>query len=139
MSVDSFPLVPPGWLDGELIGKVRVLLYDASGAGLIFPRATGILYANQAGGHSCMQPELEGVYVPIGDPDLAPGVGLEPEIMDYFVGPKHRGGGATSGLDDEDAEVIDSALARAHLGAYVRVDRERLAESAGNAGSRGSG
>lgn len=121
MSIDA----PPGVTPVSLQGKVRVRLYEAGGAGLIFPRATGIIYANQAGGVSCLQPELEGVYVPIGDPDLASGVGLEPELLAHFTGPEYLGG-ATDGYD---AEVIDGLLARAHLGASVRVDRERLAES----------
>lgn len=50
---------------------VRVTLYDAVGTGLIIKAETGIVWTNQAGGVSCLQPECEGLYVPFGnDVDL---------------------------------------------------------------------
>src|SRR3954467_8296255 len=90
-----------------------ILLYDFIGLGLILPGASGVRYANQAGGYSCLQPEVEGYLVPLhNDLGLDPVelLGPEPELLTYFGGPKHRGAGATSGLDDQDADELDRIL-----------------------------
>ena len=50
-----------------------VRLYDHAGTALVIPHATGIVYSNQAGGTTCVQPQLEGFVVPIAnDVGLAP-------------------------------------------------------------------
>lgn len=55
--------------------------------------------------------------------------GPENDLLRYFKGPKHRGAGATSGLDPADADFIQAVLERYSLGDIVTVDRSRLRES----------
>ena len=104
---------------------MRVRLYAAKGAGVVLSARTGVSFSNQAGGTSCLQPELEGVYVPIDD-DFAT---VETRLLDYFTGPKHRGTGATRGLDSDDADCIDEILHTPHAPLPFEVDRNRLSDS----------
>lgn len=47
--------------------EMRVELYDFVGTGLIIKGKTGVVWANQAGGNACLQPECEGLFVPFGN------------------------------------------------------------------------
>lgn len=112
--------------------KPTIRLYDAVGTGLILTCPSGVLVSNQTGGTSCQQPEIEGVYIPLrndyGLKDLrfsSP----ELELAAYFVGPKHRGAGATSGLDSQDADFIDEVLSRSGLDGAISVDRKQIDSS----------
>lgn len=112
--------------------KPTIRLYDAVGTGLVLTCQSGILVSNQTGGTSCLQPKVEGVYIPLrndyGLKDLrfsSP----ELELSAYFVGPKHLGAGATSGLDSKDADFIDEVLSRSGLEGAISVDREQLGSS----------
>jgi len=51
------------------------------------------------------------------------------EFSAYFVGPKHCGAGATSGLDSGDADFIDDVLSRSGLDGVIKVDRKQLDRS----------
>ena len=44
-------------------------LYDFDGAGTIIPWPSGVMISNQCGGHCCLHPEIEGVFVPFGSGD----------------------------------------------------------------------
>ncbi len=109
----------------------RVRLYDLAGTGVIIEHPTGIIYSNQAGGYSCLQPFLEGAFVPIRNDVSLEGEFISPErdLREYFIGPKHGGCGAPHGLDLEDADFIDRALTKARLDSWLKVDRQRLKES----------
>lgn len=110
--------------------KPTIELWEHQGIGLIVELPTGVVYSNQTGGFSCLQPSLEGAFLPLGaEPSLAENLSAEDKLLAYFEGPKHGGAGATQGLDAEDADFIDGVLAEFHLGELVRVDRTRLAES----------
>jgi hypothetical protein len=111
--------------------KPVVELWEGVGLGLIIEWPSGILFSNQTGGTSTLHPETEGIFVPLrndcerqGNRLLSP----DSELLEYFEGPKHKGTGATQGLDSEDADFITSVLARWHLD-QVTVDRARLADS----------
>ena len=115
-----------------MIMKPTIRLYDAVGTGVILTCPSGVLVSNQTGGTSCLQPEVEGVYIPLrnnyalkdfrfSSPEL--------ELSAYFEGPKHRGAGAISGLDSADADFIDGVLSRFGLDAAIHVDREKLGSS----------
>jgi hypothetical protein len=104
------------------MGKPKIELWDGIGLGAIVSYPTGVLYSNQTGGTSCLHPELEGAFVPL-DTDAGN------ELHAYFAGPKHRGTGATRGLDDEDAAFIEMLLAKRRLSTFVSLDRGRLRES----------
>lgn len=103
--------------------RPRILLYDA-GAGLVIPHPTGVIYQTQACGNCCMQPELEGVFVPFDDEQIGDA------LYAWFTGPKHNGSGAMLGLDTEDADRIDEVLRSwCPAGKPVTVDRAQLADS----------
>jgi hypothetical protein len=109
-------------IGGPQMTKPKIELWDGIGLGAIVSFPTGILYSNQTGGTSCLHPELEGAYIPL---DAKAGE----ELYAYFEGPKHRGTGATHGLDAEDAAFIEMLLAQRHLSSFVSLDRSRLQES----------
>ncbi len=109
-----------------------VSLYDHVGTGVIIEHPTGVAYSNQAGGTACLHPSIEGAFVPFRNyvqfDDLrfwSP----DNDLREYFEGPKHRGTGATSGLDEDDADFIDNVLTQAHVDHWLQVDRGRLKES----------
>jgi hypothetical protein len=109
-----------------------IRLYDFIGIGLILPFPSGVLYVNQTGGHACLQSEAEGMLVPLHN-DLALDpirlLGPEPDLLAYFTGPKHNGAGATSGLDEVDANQISAIIARHRLDSVLEMDRSRLIDS----------
>jgi len=107
-----------------------VRLYDQVGLSLIVEAPTGVVYSNQTGGTACLQPELEGALLPLGNCVELPSnklISPEEDLCEYFEG-VHDGTGATNGLSDADADVIDAALDKWRIG-WVRVDRSRLRES----------
>lgn len=112
--------------------KPTIRLYDAIGTGVILTCPSGVQLSNQTGGTSCLQPQVEGIYIPLrneyGLEDL-PFSSPELELSAYFVGPKHRGAGATSGLAPEDADFIDDVLSRYGLDGVISVDRKQLGSS----------
>jgi hypothetical protein len=110
--------------------KPTIELWESVGLGLIIEMPTGVLYANQTGGFSCLHPSAEGAFLPIrNDHSCWELISPERELLAYFTGPKHRGAGATRGLDVQDADFVDGVLARALLSGVIRVDRVRLRES----------
>jgi hypothetical protein len=111
--------------------RPTVRLWESCGLGLILASPTGVLYSNQTGGHACLQPTLEGAFVPLCDGGRVPAGPPDPEarLLGYFLGDKHQGTGALRGLDLEDAEFIDETLNRASFSHSIRVDRRRLADS----------
>ncbi len=109
-----------------------IRLYDLIGCALILQASEGIVYTNQTGGYSCLQPKVKGILIPLRNNFVikpAQQFGLEPDLHAYFTGPKHRGAGAVRGLDTEDAAEIDKILARHRLDGIIIVDRARLSES----------
>lgn len=110
----------------------RIRLFGGIGTGLIIQYKSGVIYSNQTGGTACLHPELEGVFVPLrNDLGLDPVKFFSPEtaLLDYFEGPKHKGTGATDGLDVHDADFIDSVLKNWKLDTFIEVDRARLRDS----------
>ena len=119
-------------MSGQATMKPNVLLDEHVGLGLIVEFPTGVTYSNQAGGYSCLHPELEGVFIPLrndclveGNQLLSPTLALE----EYFTGAKWRGSGAVDGIDQEDADFIDGLLKSYRLSHCIHVDRTRLSES----------
>lgn len=110
---------------------MRVSLHDFVGTGLIIKASTGIVWTNQAGGTACLQPECEGLFVPIGndstlDHEL---VSLENTLFELFDGGP---GGMT--FAQGWAEPFERALARYAAEhwrpfAQIELDRARLADS----------
>lgn len=79
-----------------------------------------------------MQPGMEGALVPFGNDVAIDGnvlMSAQEALEAYFTGPKHGGTGATSGLDQEDADAIDAIFAKTEYGSSFKVDRDRLKDS----------
>lgn len=112
--------------------KPVIQLWDSVGLGVIIRCESGVVITNQTGGTHCLHPGAEGVFVPLrNDCLLKDHIFISPEhdLTAWFVGPKHRGAGATSGLDAEDADFIDGLLQRNRLHPAIQVDRSHLEES----------
>jgi hypothetical protein len=102
------------------------------GTALIIEWPSGTWYSNQTGGTSCLQPEFEGVLVPIGNDvalDTGELLGIENQLIDYFTGPPWQGSGATSGITMNDADAIDGILRGSLSFAGITVDRALLSQS----------
>jgi hypothetical protein len=111
--------------------KPVVRLFDFAGLGLIIGWPSGIIYSNQTGGFSCMQPELEGIFVPVAN-DLTDGNELLSPcipLFNYFTGRKYGGSGACTGIDHEDADCIEEITRPSRLLRLIQIDRARLTES----------
>jgi hypothetical protein len=50
--------------------KPIIRLWQLTGLGLIIAHPSGVIYSNQTGGYACDHRELEGVFVPLTDPDV---------------------------------------------------------------------
>ena len=99
------------------------------GLSLILKCPVGCGYFQQTGGHSCLQSWAEGLLVPL----PAPRSTTEERLQSLFGPASKYGGHCASGIDEADAEQIDSLLA-AHHHAFegervIRVDRARLRDS----------
>lgn len=112
------------------LGEVPIVdLWSFVGLGLIIAHPSGIIYSNQVGGTQNDHPQLEGIFVPIGNAVPADEDRLHsPQwaLQAYFEGPKYSYGGARNGLDQEDADFIDNVLTEFGLAEMIEVDRDRL-------------
>ena len=103
-----------------------IRLYELEGPGLIVECASGVLYTNQAGGNYCMQPETEGVLVPLGN-----ACKIEDKLYAFFTGPD----APTLRLEPSHADALDMILRTPEAPYamtptfFLEVDRARLAES----------
>ncbi len=107
--------------------NIHVLLWEHAGTGLIVPRRTGVVYANQVAGHSCFEMRCEGFFVPI-----ANDVGLEPdhqlrspenELFHYFQ--RHP---SWDNFTSKHADAVEHAFKGFSLWQGLTVDRLRLNE-----------
>ncbi|MFC1609866.1 DUF6210 family protein [Myxococcota bacterium] len=102
-----------------------------SGLSLIVKLPTGCAYLNQTGGHFCHQSWAEGLLVLLKTPCEFTMAG---RLRGVFTGESKYGGYCGDGIDEEDAQEIDSLL-RESIRGYSKsepalsVDRERLADS----------
>ena len=101
-----------------------IRLYDTYGVGLIILWPSNVLYTNQTGGYACLQPSVEGVFVPLHN-EL---IDQERLLFEYFTGPKWAGC-CCRGIDNETADEIDAILGLAPATQMLRVNRSQLYES----------
>ena len=108
-----------------------VELWEGVGLGVIIEYPSGVLYSNQTGGTACRHPRVEGIFIPIRNDVALDGTLMSPEIelRQYFANGKYGGSGAVGGIDTDDAEFIDTLLARRRLSDVLSVDVSRLCES----------
>ena len=103
------------------------------GLSLIMKAPSGWAYANQTGGHACIQAWAEGILVPIGPRGVPLDRVRSEERLDEVLGSfsKYQGH-CDSGIDESDANQIDAILSM-HWENYfpdlVRVDRSHLDDS----------
>lgn len=101
---------------------LRFSLYDLNGVGVVVALPTGVIYSNQTGGSACLQPELEGAFLPVnsqhedGDPQ-----GLEAQLTGLFVSSAH--------FDEKLADRVDAVLRRFDETHGISVDRMRYGDS----------
>uniref|UniRef100_UPI00404990EB DUF6210 family protein n=1 Tax=Flavobacterium sp. TaxID=239 RepID=UPI00404990EB len=110
----------------------KILLNDSVGFGLIINLPTGILFSNQTGGTACLQPEIEGLFIPIANDIFTESNALyspETELTQYFLSPKYAGTGACNGIDCKDVAAIEAILEKYSLQDFITIDSAKLSES----------
>ncbi|AZZ92678.1 hypothetical protein EUZ85_18880 [Hahella sp. KA22] len=55
---------------------MKITLYDSVGTAIIIGCKSGVIYSNQTGGTACLQPEYEGVLIPIANTIGIPNLNL---------------------------------------------------------------
>lgn len=114
------------------MSKPVIKLWDHIGTGLIVPWPSGVLYSNQTGGLCYMSPEVEGIFIPVGNECVTADntvMSKERELLRYFV-EAWRGTGATAGLNEQDADFIDQLLNSGPVFIpYIKVDRTKMLDS----------
>lgn len=106
--------------------KPKLTLYDAVGMGIIIQYPTGVIYCNQVGGSACLQMELEGIYLPVGNDIEVPSKALlspENELTAYFNSKDPDG--ASGLLRSEDEKPINTILSKYQCD-FIKVDPDRL-------------
>jgi hypothetical protein len=99
-------------------GRKEISLFDLTTLGLIISEPSGVFYYNQCGGISCTHNYAEGIFTFI---DGAPHT-LYKRIADYTLD-------MMEGLKPEDADFIDSVLAKYTETNFLSVDRSMLDKS----------
>ena len=104
----------------------RFYVWNMPGMSLLVPARSGIVYANQTGGHHCYQQEVEGHLLPL----FNTFEGLEQDRMlgELFTGPKWSGW-CGEGIDSETADFVDRILKMTPHTDWLAVDRTRLVDS----------
>ena len=114
-----------------MMNKPTIALWDTVGLGVIVAYPIGVMVSNQTGGTACLRPQIEGVYLSLGNDCTDDHQFLSPQtaLSTYFEGPRYNGTGATKGLDEADADFINSVLAKFQLDHFLSVDVARLSDS----------
>ena len=101
----------------------RVTLWNIEGVMLILLRESGVIYTNQTGGHTCQQPEAEGILAPFNNsPPLdQPHLSTESQLKRVLTGAQR--------LTPAEADEVDEILARSRDTKCAKVDRARLTDS----------
>lgn len=101
----------------------RLCLFNLEQAGLILLLPTGVTLFNLSGGADAVQREAEGCFVPLGNDPM-----VDAEADEYL----HRQLASACGarLDIASADRLDVVLRQVSSSDLIRVDRQRLAESA---------
>lgn len=99
-------------------------LYNLNGVGVIVKHPSGVIYSNQTGGHACLQPEMEGVFLPL-DTDHLPENYNDGNMyaLESLEWRGHRG------MTPELADQVDAILTRHNFSEGILVDRTKLEES----------
>jgi hypothetical protein len=85
---------------------LRFYLWNVPGLSLLVPTKSGVVYANQTGGHHCLEDSLEGILLPLFN--TFPGVDQEQLLHQHFV--SKWSGWCGDGIDLETAEFVDEVF-----------------------------
>ena len=104
------------------MGNVR--LWELSGAALIVPCKSGVVYTNQVNGTACEHPECEGILIPINNDGVRENFAssLEAKLCGLFDG-------TWDSLDQAKADEIDKVLGQFNETNGITVDRAKLTNS----------
>ena len=104
--------------------KMReIKLWEISGAALLVPEKTGIIFTNQVNGCVCQHPQLEGFLIPINnDRLLTDPEHLENQLCSLFDG-------FYGSFSEEKANQIEAVLQKYSETKGIRINRELLSES----------
>lgn len=102
---------------------IQVELQEFEGVCFIIGHESGVEYSHQCGGLSCEQRQMQGFLVPC--PLSVP---ISKKLYEHFYAEPKYQGHCYSGLDEEDAELIDDLLASVDY-AGLSVDRDLLSKS----------
>jgi hypothetical protein len=100
-----------------------IRLYDLTSWGVVISFPSGVLYSNQTGGYACLQPEEEGVFVPLSNEIF----GQMEMLVEYFS--KKLKGACASGISIETADYLDHVLSLNPATRFLKIDRRRLSDS----------
>ena len=104
--------------------RPTVNLWETDGLGVIVLKDSGVWISNQTGGHGCLHPAEQGIYIPI----LKAERYLQKFSEFFYSGPKWQGW-CTQGIDNETADFLDNFFAENFWTKYLKVDRTRLEDS----------
>ena len=111
-------------LNQQFAKKPLIELFSFSGIGLIFQCQSGVLYTNQVGGYACLQPEIEGVFMPLADEKFD----KYHDLKRFFARGNWKGN-CYNGINEETAKFVDSILFNLLGTQTVEVDKDKLFES----------
>ncbi len=114
------------------MNKPLIEIWDSVGLGIIIELPTGVMISNQTGGTSCLHPKIEGIFLPLSNDyckDSLEFLSPEIELTNYFENSKHNGNGAIKGIDNDDADKINSIISKFGLDELIEIDLARLTES----------
>jgi hypothetical protein len=102
----------------------KVRLWGISGAALIVPEKTGIVYTNQVGGTACFQKELEGFVIPLNNDCLPEN---HEEFLESYLGTFFET--LTSIFNCESANNLNKLLWNFPETTSISVDKSRVKDS----------
>lgn len=104
----------------EWHGKKVISLLGLTQLGSIILHNSGVVYTNQTGGYSCMQPWEEGILSIIGE-DNGMSENVLTKLAKYTLN--------TTCINEEDADFIDDILRNDYSTFFLTVDRSKLRNS----------
>ena len=106
---------------------LKFYLWNIPGITLLVPSNSGVIYATQTGGHYCLQRRLEGIMLPL--VNTYDGINQEQLLRSHFVAKWSGWCGEQEGIDAATGDFVDETLKATPFTHWLRVDRDRLAES----------
>jgi len=104
---------------------LKFYLWNTPGLSLLIPAKSGVVYANQTGGHHCHQQSMESILLSLFN--RFDGIDQQSLLNQHFVSKLH--GWCGNGITDDTADFVDEVLRATPYTSWLRVDRSRLLDS----------